>query len=274
MKSALFDRYKRLASLEHQPRAILITGGTSGIGRAAAVLFAALGDHVAVTGRRADRLDDLAQQVERDELPGSLLPLQADVTDPAAMRRAVAHTLAEFNRLDVVIANAGIGHRGALVDSEWEQIETVLRTNIDGVIHTVRAGIPALRASGGGHIILISSILGPVPAPYASVYSASKAAVDALGQSLRGELKPDGIHVSVLWVGQTDTEFSEKRLGQPGQVATRWPTMTPEQVAGQIAQALERKPRTTTLRWIDGLFVWVGRRFPALMDRLLARIYR
>jgi short-subunit dehydrogenase len=159
------------------------------------------------------------------------------------------------------------------VESSWEDIETVLRTNIDGVIHSIRAAVPAMRAGGGGHIVIISSILGPVPAPYASVYSASKAATDALARSLRGELKADKIDVSVLHVGQTHTEFAEKRRGQPGRVATKWPTMTPEQVAGGIARALERKPRTTALRWIDGLFIWGGKNFPALMDRLLARIY-
>lgn len=255
------------------PRVLFITGGTSGIGRAAALLFAALGDHVAVTGRRADRLADLSAEVEQKKLPGRLLPLEADVTDPGAMQRAAALALAEFNRLDVLVANAGIGQRGPLVEAAWSDLETVLRTNIDGVIHSVRATVPALRASGGGQIVIISSILGPVPAPYSAAYSASKAAVDALGRALRGELKPDRIRVSVLWVGQTNTEFSEHRLGQPGRVASRWPTMTPEQVAGGIARALERHPRTMTLRPIDGLFVWGGRWFPALMDRLLARIY-
>jgi short-subunit dehydrogenase len=259
--------------IETQPRTILITGGTSGIGRAAALLFAAMGDNVTVTGRRADRLQELQKEAETKDLPGRIFPLEADVTDPAAMQRAVSLTLAEFNRLDVVVANAGLGHRGPLVESSWADIETVLRTNIDGVIHTIRAAVPAMRASGGGQIVLISSILGPVPAPYASVYSASKAATDALGRSLRGELKADKIAVSVLHVGQTHTEFSEKRLGQPGRVATKWPTMTPEQVAGSIARALERKPRATALRWIDKVFVWAGQRFPALMDRLLAKIY-
>jgi short-subunit dehydrogenase len=212
--------------------------------------------------------------VEGKKLPGAILPVAADVTDAAAMARAVALTLAEFNRLDVVIANAGIGQRAPLIDAPWEDIETVLRTNIDGVIHTLRAAVPALRASGGGQIVLVSSILGPVPAAYAAAYSASKAATDALGRALRGELKADGIHVSVLHVGQTHTEFARNRLGQPGRVATRWPTMTPEQVAQGIARTLERKPRTMALRPIDSLFIWAGRSFPALVDRLLAWVYR
>jgi short-subunit dehydrogenase len=255
------------------PRAILITGGSSGIGRAAALLFAALGDDVAVTGRRVERLNALQAEAEKQNLPGRILPLEADVTDPDAMQRAAALALAEFNQLTVLVANAGLGQRGALVDVPWEDLEAVLRPNIDGVIHSVRAAVPGMRASGEGHIVLISSILGPVPGPYAATYSASKAAVDALGRALRGELRADGIHVTVLWVGQTETEFAEKRRGQPGRVATRWPTMTPEQVAGGIARALDRKRRTMTVRWIDALFVWAGRRFPALMDRVLARVY-
>ncbi len=255
------------------PKAIMITGGSSGIGRAAAKLFAALGHDVAVTARRVELLEALKQECEEAGFSGTILPLAADVTDAAAMRRAVALALATFNRLDVLVANAGVGHRGALVDAAASDIEAVLRTNIDGVIHSVRAAVPALRASGGGQIVLISSILGPVPAPYASLYSASKAAVDALGRALRGELRPDGIRVSVLWVGQTETEFAEKRRGTAGRVASRWPTMTPQQVAGGIALALERKPRTMTLRWIDRLVLWGGRWFPALTDRILARVY-
>ena len=267
------QRLKQIFLPDDPERVVLVTGATSGIGRATALLFCALGDRVVAVGRRDDRLASLRAQAEADDLPGVILPVQADVTDAAAMRRAVALTLAEFNRLDVLVANAGIGHRGAIVESDWSDLETVLRTNIDGVIHSIRAAVPAMRAGDGGHIVLISSILGPVPGPYASVYSASKAAVDALGRALRAELRPDGIHVTVLWVGQTRTEFADRRLGQPGRVATRWPSMSPEQVAGAVARALEHKPRTMTVRWIDSLFMWAGRWFPGVVDRLLARVY-
>lgn len=265
--------YRRNVLPERPPRAILITGGSAGIGRAAALLFAAMGDQVAVVARREEPLDALAAEAEREKLPGRILPLVADVTDAAALQRAVARALAEFNRLDVLVAGAGVGHRGALADAVWDDLDTVLRTNLDGVMHSIRAAVPAMRASGGGQIVLLSSVLAPVPAPYAAAYSASKAAIEALGRALRGELRADRIHVTVLRVGQTDTEFASRRLGQPGRVATRWPTMSPEQVAGGIARALERHPRVLTLRWIDSVFIWLGQRFPALMDRLLSRIY-
>ena len=267
------NTYRKLFIPARPPRVILITGGTSGIGHAAALMFAALGDCVAVTGRRGERLAELQREVDDADLPGAILTIEADVTDPAAMQRAVDRTVSQFERLDVVVANAGIGHRGPLVEARWSDLETVLRTNIDGVIHTVRAAVPAMRSAGGGHIVLVSSILGPVPGAYVGAYSASKAATDALARSLRGELKADHIRVTVLWVGQAHTEFADRRLGQPGRVASRWPTMSPEQVAGGIERALERKPNTMTVRWIDRLFIWAGQRFPGLMDRLLGRIY-
>src|SRR5690606_354665 len=149
--------YRRSVLSKEPPRAILITGGSAGIGRAAALLFAAMGDQVAVVARRAEALDELAAEAERAKLPGTILPLVADVTDAAAIQRAVARALAEFNRLDVVVAGAGVGHRGSLADAQWDDLDAVLRTNVDGVLHTVRAAVPAMRASGGGHIVLLSS---------------------------------------------------------------------------------------------------------------------
>ena len=255
----------------HEKRSVLITGGTSGIGRATALLMVSLGYDVAVTGRRAERLEELAAECEN--LPGKLLTFEADVQDRADMRRVAAETLAQFNRLDVLVANAGVGHRGTLVDADWEDLDTVLRTNIDGVLHSIRACVPAMKTSGGGHIITISSVLGPVPAPGAAIYSASKAAVDSLARALRVELAPDNIRVTNIIVGQTHTEFASKRLGHSGKVASKFPTMTPEKVAGQIVRALEGKKRTIIIRWIDRLFVLAGQFVPRIMDRVLARIY-
>lgn len=252
-------------------KVVLITGGTSGIGRATALLLASLGHDVTVTGRRAERLAELVTEAE--SLPGTILPVEADVRDGRSMQLAVAETVATFNRLDVLIANAGLGHRGRLVEADWEDLETVLRTNIDGVLHSIRACVPAMRASGGGQIITISSVLGPVPAAGAAIYSASKAAVDALARALRMELKSENIHITNILVGQTHTEFATKRLGHSGKVAQRLPTMTPEKVAGQIVRAMEGKRRTMILRWIDRLVVVAGKFLPWITDRILTRVY-
>ncbi len=253
------------------PKVVLVTGATSGIGWATAVLLIELGHHVAAIGRRRERLDALINETQG--MFGELLVLQADVTDPKSIRKAAAETLAHFNRLDVLVANAGIGHRGRIVESDWTDIETVLRTNIDGVLHSVRACVPMMRAGGGGQIITISSVTGPVPTPGAAIYGASKATVDSLAQALRVELKQDHLAVTNILVGQTHTEFAQKRLGHAGRVASKWPTMEPGQVAGGVIRAMTTHQRTLILRWPDRLLVFAGRFFPWIMDRVMAKIY-
>lgn len=266
----IFNR-ERPSQPVKEPKVCLITGATSGIGWATTLLLASLGHKVAAVGRRRERLDQLQQ--ESADLLGQVRTVVADVTDAKAMLAAVGETLAQYGRLDVVVTNAGVGQRGPLVEADWDDLEVVLRTNIDGVLHTIRAGVPAMRAGGGGHLITISSVVGPVPAPGAAIYGASKAAVDSLAQALRMELKADNIQVTNILVGQTHTEFAQKRRGASGKVASKWPTMTPEKVASQIVRAMERPKRTMILRPIDRLMVVGGRFFPWLLDRIMYRVY-
>ncbi len=254
------------------PKVVLVTGATSGIGKATVLLLVSLGHQVVAVGRRAERLEAL--QTECEEMMGDLLTVVGDVTDSEQMLNAVGSTLAEYNHLDVLVANAGLGHRGQLVEAEWDDLEAVLRTNIDGVLHSIRACVPAMRASGGGTIVTISSVLGSTPAPGSAIYSASKAAVDSLAQALRMELRPDNIWVTNLLVGQTHTEFAQKRLGSSGKVASKVPTMTPEKVASQIVWAMERRKRSIIMRPIDRLIVMGGRFLPWVTDRILYRVYR
>ncbi|MBN2470454.1 MAG: SDR family NAD(P)-dependent oxidoreductase [Anaerolineae bacterium] len=254
-------------------RMILITGASAGIGRATALAFAQEGDHVAALARRADRLHALAAACEN--LPGEILPIAADVTRPQDMERAVAAITARWGRLDVLVANAGIGHRGPLVEAEWDDLETLLKVNIEGVLHSVRAAVPAMRAGRrGGHIILISSVSGVAPAPYATLYGASKSFVNGLARGLRHELAEDGIRVTTFIVGQTHTEFAQNRLGQPGKVAGKLPTMSAEQVARRIVWASTRRRRAVIMRPLDGLFVLAATLAPGLLDRIQKAVYK
>src|SRR5262249_46835427 len=188
-----------------------------------ALAIAQHGERVAATARRADRLEQLAAAAK--SLPGEVRTYTADVTRAEDTQRVVDDLMGHWGRLDVFIANAGLGQRGGIVESAWEDLEIVLRTNIDGVLHSVRAAVPAIRKSGGGHIITISSVAGIAITPYATVYAASKAALNAIARGLRTELKSDGIWVTNVIVGQTHTEFAEKRRGIPGRVAQKLPTL-------------------------------------------------
>ncbi|MBN1967626.1 MAG: SDR family NAD(P)-dependent oxidoreductase [Anaerolineae bacterium] len=252
-------------------KTVLITGASSGIGRATALEFARQGAHVVATARRAERLSEL--QAEAIPLPGDILPVTADVTQPDDMVRAVQTALDTWGRLDVLVANAGIGHRGSLVDAPWDDLATVLRTNVDGVLHSIRAAVPAMRA-GGGHIVLVSSISGSAPAPFAAIYGASKSFVNGLGRALRQELAADHIWVTNVLVGQTHSEFAQNRLGRPGRVAGKLPTMQAETVARRIVWASEKRRRVVVLRLIDRAFLLAAALTPGLLDRLQRMVYK
>src|SRR5579859_6036179 len=113
------------------PRVIWITGASSGMGYQMALAFARRGDHVAASARRLDRLDELVGASKG--LPGQIKPYGGDVRSASDMQRVVAGIEAEWGRLDILIANAGLGQRGSIVDSQWEDLEAVLRTNVEGV---------------------------------------------------------------------------------------------------------------------------------------------
>jgi short-subunit dehydrogenase len=262
---------------------VLITGASAGIGREMALQFARRGDQVVAAARRLDRLQALVQ--EAAALPGQVIPVEADVLNPASLQTAVEVAMRTCGRLDIVIANAGLGQRGSIVDSGWEDLEVVWRTNVEGALHTVRAAVPAMRrggvggagserSKGGGHVVLISSVLSLAPGPYCAVYSAAKAATNALARGLRAELREDHIWVTTVLLGQTHTEFAQSRRGQAGKVASKLPTMSAAYVAGRIIRATDQRRRTLTLRPLDSLIMWMGVFLPWASDRVLARFYR
>jgi short-subunit dehydrogenase len=258
-----------------EKQVVFITGASSGIGRATALAFAKAGYHVAGTARRTERLEALRDDIASLPDAGDFLPVTGDVTDAASMQAAVTETLDTFGRLDVLVANAGVGQRGALVDSDWSDLQTLLRTNIDGVLHSIRACVPAMRQNkNGGHILTISSVAANLTSPYAASYAASKAFVSSIANSLRLELEDDDIHVTDVLVGRTQTEFNEKRLGEGARRASSIPTMSPAQVAQALVKAVQKPRQTIILRWFDRLIVLANKFFPGIMGRLARRQYK
>jgi short-subunit dehydrogenase len=256
-------------------RVVLITGASSGIGYATALAFAKQGDHVAVVARRAEKLAELVREIAALPTPhGECLLLNADVSDRIMTVNAVQQTVERFGRLDVLVANAGIGQRGKLVEAEWNDLEMLLRTNIDGVLHSVRAAVPAM--GRGGQIVIVSSIAGATVTPYTAAYGASKAFVSSLARSLALELEADGISVTDLVLGPVATEFNQKRLGAKGYGANarKLPSLTAGQVADGIVNAVERRTRTAYLRLFDRLVVWISKFLPDVIGRQALKRYQ
>lgn len=254
---------------------VLITGASSGIGRAAALAFARAGYHVAGIARRADRLQELAQEIASMAAPhGNFLAINGDVTSEESMQHAVTRTVQYFGRLDILIANAGIGHRGAVADSSWQDIEQLMRTNMDGVLHSIRAAVPAMREQGGGHILTISSVAATTIMPYAAVYGASKAFVSSIVNSMRLEVAKDNIRISDILVGRTETEFNEKRLGIGARKASKLPAMSAEKVADALVRTVRHPKNTVVLRFFDRLILLANRIVPGIIGELAKRQYQ
>jgi 3-oxoacyl-[acyl-carrier protein] reductase len=260
--------------MSNETQVILITGASSGIGQATALEFAAHGWHVVGTARSLPELDDTISAV--NALPdghGEFLPLVADVRDAEAQAQVVADTLERFGRLDAVVANAGVGHRGGIVDAEWKHVQTVLDTNIAGALHTIRAAVPALRQRKRGHVIIITSVTYNMVVPYAAYYAASKAFISSIGRALRYELADDNIQVLEMIVGRTATAFNANRLGGE-RTGNSVSSMTPERVAAGMRQAVMRNQRLKFLRVLDRLTVWANVIVPDIIARIAMKDYR
>ncbi len=193
-------------SSEHAP-VVLITGASTGIGQAAARLFAERGWRVAATMRNPSDGKALAEGQHM-----AVLPL--DVTDPASIKEAVAETLHRFGRIDAVVNNAGYGLFGPFETATDEQIRRQFATNVDGVFAVTRAVLPEMRRQGNGTIINVASLGGLITLPFFSLYHATKFAVVGFTESLSFELAPLGIRAKVIAPGGVATDFAGRSLAR------------------------------------------------------------
>ena len=180
-----------------------ITGTSRGFGREWTIAALERGDRVAATARKLESLADLVKQYG-----DALLPLELDVTDRAQAVAAVDRAHAHFGRLDVVINNAGYGLFGFVEEVSEAQVRAQMATNFFGALWVTQAALPHLRAQGSGHIIQVSSIGGITAFPGLSMYHASKWALEGFSQSLAQEVRPFGIHVTLIEPGGFDTDWS------------------------------------------------------------------
>jgi NAD(P)-dependent dehydrogenase (short-subunit alcohol dehydrogenase family) len=175
----------------------LITGASSGIGRASAALFAREGYAVVLLARTRERLEAVADAIEaRTGSPAMVAP--CDVSDRSKVEAAVRAALDRFGRLDVLVANAGVGLYARVEDVPPEEFEALWRTNVMGVLHPVQLAVPPMRAAGRGHIAVVGSVVGKRSWPFHGPYAATKFALTALVQALRAELAGSGVTASLI----------------------------------------------------------------------------
>lgn len=231
---------------ELKGRWALVTGATSGFGEAIARRLAAAGCHVAITGRRADRLDRVAKEI-RSEGGVEVATLAFDVRDREAVSKAMAGAKALLSKLDILVNNAGLALAIDPIQSgnpdDWDQM---IDTNVKGLLNVTRAALPGMLERGRGHVVNIGSVAGHQVYAGGAVYAATKFAVRALSDGLRHDVLGTGIRVTNVEPGLAETEFSIVRFKGDQARATAiyegTEPLRPEDVADAVHWAVTRPP--------------------------------
>lgn len=249
----------------NQPPCAIVTGASAGIGRATAIEFGRRGYGVALAARRSERLMALAEEIAR--AGGLALPIVADVTVEADRERLVEDALTRFGRIDVLVNNAGAGFTGTIEETSPEIMRELFELNYMSAFELTRVVLPVMRRQRSGHIVNVASVVGKMAFPLHGAYAASKFAMVAMTEALRGELAGSGITASVVLPASTRTEFFEvQRARSPRHDTVRAPMQSAEHVARAIVASV-RRPRPEVnpmppLRLAYGLNAF----FPALRD--------
>ena len=226
-------------------KVIVITGASSGIGRATAIGAGRAGANIVVAARRFDRLQKVAEEIEGSG--GKALAVETDLSDPSQIESLIAKSIARFGCIDVLINNAAIGVYATVDETTPEQMEKLWRVNYMGTFHAIKNVLPLMRKQNSGQIITIASMSGRRGAHFKSAYCATKFAQIGLMESLRMELMGTKIHCSLIFPGGTNTEFFQV-IDNPGNrdVKLHGAVQSAEEVANEILKAIE-KPRTEVI---------------------------
>lgn len=228
-----------------QDTVVAITGATAGIGAATARLLVEAGARVALGGRRSERLRELVEELGEDTCVGVV----CDVGIPAENAALVSAAIDRWGRLDSVVPNAGIGMYGGIMEHTDERLAEMMQTNVAGTVWTIRAAVPEmLRTTGGGDIVIVSSVAGLRGGADEAVYAATKFAQVGLAGSLDRELRERGVRVTAICPAGVETEFAigDGRVAGDPQLADY---LRPEDVASAIVTVLEQPRRVRTTLW-------------------------
>jgi NAD(P)-dependent dehydrogenase (short-subunit alcohol dehydrogenase family) len=237
-------------------RTVIVTGASSGIGRATALRLGRPGTTVVLAARRADELAEVAAEIEANG--GAALAVPTDVGDPAQVERLVERAAAVTGRIDALINNAGVGGSASVL-AEEATVTTMVQVNLLAPIRLMRAVVPLMRAAGSGSIVNIGSVAGEIG--IGGVYSATKFALRGMTDSVRRELAGTGIGVTLIEPGHIATELNANRKGRmPG----------PEVVVEAIERALRRPRRRIVVPVRYRFAMLLAGVLPQVTDRVFA----
>ena len=241
---------------------VIVTGASSGIGRATAVRLAARGYRVALLARRQDLLQEVASEVTA--AGGEAMPIAVDVTDHAAIESAVSDVLESWGHVDVAIANAGVRSETRLDETPLDGMRETMETNFFGSVALTFAVLPAMRDRGAGHLIFMNSLDGRWSNRLEGSYVSSKHALLGFAGVARKEFGDLGIDVTSILPGRVDTPMIEHP-----KVPSIQPKMSPDAVARVVARAIDNRPAEMVVPPFRGrLLILLGVLFPRIADRV------
>ena len=258
--------------MDWSDKVVLITGASSGIGRGLALELARRGAKLGLVARRKHILDEIVAEIaptngrNGHERTRNVLVIPADVQDAESMRAAAAQLQSQFGRVDVLIANAGIGATNDAADLDADKLANVINVNVLGAANCVAAVVPEMVKRASGHLVVISSLAAYRGLPKSAAYCASKAAVSAMFESLRLDLKPHGIDVTIIHPGFIKTPLTAGR-----QAKLPW-LQELEPAVKKIVRAIEKRKKSYAFPWQLATIVRAGMIMPnAMYDWISSR---
>jgi short-subunit dehydrogenase len=244
-------------------KVVLITGASSGIGKATALVFANCSANLVLASRNLQKLKEVEAKTKQAGV--RVMALRCDITSRADVHNVVQKAVEDFGRIDIAVCNAGMYFRKPAVEQSIDEVRGVMETNFFGTLNCIYEVLPLFLAEKMGHIVVTSSLDGKKGLPIDSAYSASKAALTGFMESLRQELRHTSIHISAVFPGRTDTPMIEnitlpsKRLVVP-----------PEKVAKAILKAVVRNKREVLVPYLSSkVYVLVDSISPRMGDSMV-----
>src|SRR5947207_4646914 len=248
--------------MDWSEQVVLITGASSGIGRAFAVELARRGAKLALVARRAEVLREIIAELNPAQ-QSNVVALPADVQDAQSMRHVAEQLITKFGRIDVLIANAGVGVTNAGTQFDPAKLAAVVNVNVIGVANSVAAVLPEMVTRGSGQLVAISSLAAYRGLPKSAAYCASKAAVSAFFESLRLDLEPRGIDVTIIHPGFIKTPLTHGRNVQMPYL------MELDDAVEKMVRAIEKRRKRYSFPWQLATIVRAGMIMPIwLYDRI------
>lgn len=246
-----------------QDKTVMITGASSGIGRGLALELSRRGAKVGLIARRADALGELVREIEAAN--GKAIALPADVMDADSLRVAADRLRSTFGPIDILVANAGVGATVDGAELKGSSVASVINVNVLGSANSVEAVVPEMVKRGSGQLVVMSSLAAYRGLPKSAAYCASKAAVSAFFESLRLDLKPRGIDVTIIHPGFIKTPLTAGRDAQMPFL------MELDDAVAKIVAAIEKRKKSYAFPWQLASIVRAGMVMPNFMYDWISR---